>query len=1238
MEGQGHLIYTGRLDRLLFPAWLAASFMIPSSVNATALNLAQSPLFLGSTTVPNVMLMMDDSGSMDWEILTRKHWDLCAYFVAGVCASSNGQLVTTGEMLDLTNNGGYDDFLYIYNNPTNLYSDWSLFTFNSYDEDSYEVSAETSPLTSTVLAESWETNLDWRVFSSDLNTVYYDPDITYSSWPGSTYPDASFTAANENSNNSGTTRDLTNSIYIVADDDKGFSGTSGPMSGGAYENVANGLVDIWDSHTIYNIGSSEIRRYRVTAIEASDGSITGLSYSDLGAITDITQVNNIKQNFANWYQYHRRRYFNLKGSLASLISTSPNYRYMLGAINSSSVLVEAPTDNDSLSSHNDNLISSMLEYDLAQQGTPLRQGLNLAGNYFMSTDSNAPIQNACQLNFTVLMTDGFWNGSFTNAAIGDQDSDTFSQTLADVADYYYDTDLRTDLANTVPTSSNDSNVQQHMNTITLSFGLQGSLSDSNGDGWPDVNGVNLTSNSTLWGNPTTSTAFQEKVNDIWHAAFNSRGAYVDVTASSTLLDSLNSVLSTIDERVGSAASVTLSAGSMSETNVVYQSKFSSIDWSGDVQAFPINTSTGVVSSTATWSAETQLDAKDHDERNIIFSFLDGTDSYTGRSFTYTNLPSDWLTALRTNQQSGFDTDAEYEQAIVDYLRGDSTYNNGDTFRARSGKLGDIVHSSPVYVGPPSETAKPYSTDADYTIFKSTYNTRDPMIYVGANDGMLHVFDASDGEEELAYIASGMKDNLYKLAAPSYEHHYYFNATPVIKDAWGNFTDGNEWKTVLVTGFGAGAKGLAALDVTDPETFDATNADIIPLWEFKEEDRTGDDDAHNTTHPYLGHIYGTPAIAKMNDGNWAVITGNGYNSIENGSSNGKAVLYILDITTGEPIKILETSAGSGTNPNGLSESSLVDTDDDGDVDLIYAGDRLGNLWKFDVSGSNTSSWMVSYTNAENVYAPLFAAGSTQPITAGLTIGRHPTGRGRMIYFGTGQYLTSSDNTATGQNDQAFYGIWDKDTSNSDFNSSLTSATLLEQDITLQTTFTVAVQDSEGNNASSSTTVTARETSRNIIDWDSHNGWYLPLVDPNGTNNGERVISTPQLRAGRIIFTTMQPSSTACQTSGQSWLMELDAASGARLTTVSIDLNQDGQFDAYDYSYLSSGSLQCSTTTCVPPSGILYNQIITAPAILTSLTSETKYISGSSGSIEKVNENLGSDRLGRQGWRQIYLFLQ
>ena len=1255
MDGQAYSKQNYKLrKRFLRSMSVIGGMAVTLSCSATALNLAQSPLFLGNSAIPNITLMLDDSGSMDWEILTRPHWDLCAYSIYGNCASSQGTFMTTGEMRDNNNSGDYDEFFYIYNN-TNLYDDSEFRPYNSYEESGrhgyYRPVA--SELRSVSNAESWgATTADWRVFSSELNQVYYNPDVVYSPWPGDAYQQASFTAATENPDGTGSTRDLINSIYVVADDDKGFSGDS-PLAADYTSNYAsspNGLIDLWDSHTIYNIVSDRIYRYRVTMLEDDDNNMTRVSYTDLGAITDTAEVDAIKQNFANWYQYHRRRHYNLKGSLASLIQSYPDYRYMLGAINSTSMLTNAPADNNDLQAHNSQLIADMLTHPLSLQGTPLRRGLNLAGSNYMESGVNAPIENACQLNFTVLMTDSFWNGDYStisSAGIGDVDGDGIGAladpgpTIADIASYYYSNDLRPDLADTVLANSFDSNVQQHMNTLMVSFGLEGSLTDSNNDGWPDENGVNLSSNSTSWGNPFLGGATISKINDLWHGAFNSKGRYIDLSESSSLIDSLGSLLATVDQRAGSAAAVTLAgANATSGENSIFQSKFSSIDWSGDVESYVIDSITGNVNSTPVWSAQAQLAAVDSTDRHIIFSRLSAdADAYLGLAFTYNNLSTDEKSVLRTSQLSGFNDDEHYERSVINYIRGSDDYVQSSIFRSRSGKLGDIIHSSPVYVGVPSETSTAYSGIGSYTTFKSFYNKRDAVVYVGANDGMLHAFDASTGEEKFGFIPSALMDNLYRLADPAYSHRYYVNATPVAGDAYGNFNnDGQAWATMLVSGFGAGGKGLTALNITEPDDFSGSAADELVLWEFGKEDRTGSSDAHATTHPDTGHIYGKSSIVSLNNGQWVVITGNGYNSIENNGSTGEAVLFILDAATGVPLKVLATGAGSSASPNGLSEPVVVDVDNNGGVDIVYAGDLSGNIWKFDISSNSASDWSVAYTDNSNAAIPLFASGSAQPVTSGLTVGRHPTGKGRLVYFGTGRYLTVGDNSAVGQSDQAFYGIWDKDTANADFSAPITGTNLLSQEITLQTTFNVAVQNADEEDASSSITVTARETSRNSINWNTHKGWYLALVNPDSGNNGERVIEKAQLRNGRIIFTTLQPSTIACQVSGSSWLMELDAASGGRLTTTSLDVNQDGQFDEYDYSYInSSGSLQCSTASCVPFSGILFDEIIAPPAILASSGKETKYISGSSGAINKVSENPGQDRLGRQGWREIYLFL-
>ncbi len=1201
-----------------------------SKVEATTLNLAQSPLFLSNTVAPNIMLMMDDSGSMDWEVLTKKHWQICQYKNHGTSLGSDDCAATA-----IVNSGireyygiSYVDVVYLYNNSDNLYSAWP----------NYEVIRETNVqqlLENESQVIDWEAGLDWRVLSNDLNTIYFDPEVTYQPWSG--YDPASFTAAKSSPTDTAPTRDLTNSIYIVALDDKGFTGNY-PRRGTNinYNSTPNGIVDIWDSHKVYVIASNTVYIHSVSYNPENQNESTDMNTSVVTTqITDSSEIAAIKQNFANWYQYHRRRFFNMKGTLSSLITTSNQYRYILGAINESNVIVGSPSDSTLLSTHNTNVLSGVFSHSLQAQGTPLRNGLNLAGSYYQTTGVSAPIQNSCQLNYTILMTDGHWNGSFSNSVIADEDGDGVSQTLADVAKYYYSTDLRNDLANNVPTNSFDTNSAQRMNTLVLSFGLEGSLNDLDDNGWPDVNGIELTENSSSWGDPTTSFINEEKVNDLWHAAFNSKGAYINVTETGSLLEGLQNALAVIDQQAGAASSVAKNTGSINSNSKIYQGRFDSLNWSGDLQSFAVNSTTGAVATSSDWSAKTLLNSVTPSNRVIIYSEPETTtDSYSGRSFRYSNLDDSWRSSLisRTYSGTGLSGDS-YEQAVVDYLRGDGTYE-GLGFRSRGGKLGDIVYSSPAYVSAPAETAIPYSTDSSYTSFKNSNSNRSSVIYVGANDGMLHAFSGTSGAELFGYIPSAMKNTLYKLPDPSYSHQSYMDGSPVIKDVYGEFSESTaSWKTVLVTGFRAGGKGLAALDVTDPSGFSESNADNMVLWEFRAENRSGSADAHSSTDPDVGFQYAKPQIAKLNNGKWGVIIGNGFNSTSNAGSTGRSVLYVLDITDGTVIKKIETTAGTLAAPNALAEPVLVDTDNSGTVDYVYAGDFLGNVWKFDLSSTSTSSWVIANDDASDTPIPLFAAGDSQPITAGITVGRHQSGIGRMIYFGTGRYLTTPDNAVTGQSLQGFYGIWDNDAPDQNFDTSLNASSMLIQEVTLQAEFNVAATADDGSNTSSGITATIRETSNNSINWGLHNGWYFKLEDSNNNNNGERVVEKPLLRNGRIIFTTLIPSPANCLTGGSGWLMELDAISGKRLTTTSFDLNQDGVFDNYDYSYINSSQLTCFSSSCVPPSGLLFNEIISSPAVLAFANKENKYISGTGGTINQVTENSGSERLGRQMWRQI-----
>jgi len=397
-----------------------------------------------------------------------------------------------------------------------------------------------------------------------------------------------------------------------------------------------------------------------------------------------------------------------------------------------------------------------------------------------------------------------------------------------------------------------------------------------------------------------------------------------------------------------------------------------------------------------------------------------------------------------------------------------------------------------------------------------------MIYVGANDGMLHAIradsgDTASGKEIFAYIPAGVYDKLSRLTATAYDHTYYVDGPPNSGDA---YWDGS-WKSVLVGGLGGGGKSIYALDITDPDGFGASDV----LWEYS--------DAAD-----LGNTYSQPQIARLANGEWAAIFGNGYNS-----TSDQAFLYIVKLSDGTLLK--KIPAGNATG-NGLSTPVLYDIDSDGITDAVYAGDLLGNLWKFDLSSATSSSWAIG-----NGGDPLFAAtndnGTTQPITSQPAVGGHNSG-GVLVYFGTGRYLASTDPGDTTV--QSFYAIWDKDTSGT-----VDRSQLQEQTITAETTeFGFDI----------------RETSDNTVDWaGGKRGWYMDLTPPSGIASGERIVSKPLIKYDRVIFVTVLPSSDQCTAGGSSWIMELELMTGGRTTLSAFDFDGDGDFDSDDE--LASGNV-------------------------------------------------------------------
>lgn len=526
----------------------------------------------------------------------------------------------------------------------------------------------------------------------------------------------------------------------------------------------------------------------------------------------------------------------------------------------------------------------------------------------------------------------------------------------------------------------------------------------------------------------------------------------------SMINSVKGAIATIVGQISDEAALAQSSGNLDTGTgaYIYQAIFNSGGWTGEVKALPIDQSGGVA-TTPDWTASSKLPA--YNLRHVL-TYNNSTRSgvtFDPTAFA-TNLSASQQAMLNANEfgtADGLGVDRmNYilgDQSKEAYLPGTTTPrttpNNG--WRTRSSVLGDVINSNPQYVGPP---AAGYS-DATYRSFATTNANRTPVLYVGGNDGMLHGYDASytvnaatgmptvtatSGTEVLGYVPSAVYSKLSQLMAPNYSHKYFVDGAPVAVDAYlGSPTAA--WRTVLIGGLNAGGQGIYALDITNPVVSNASNFSASNvLWEF-----TDADDAD------LGYTFGKPIVRKLNDGNWYVIFGSGYNNTvadAHTSTTGRAYLYILQIEgpgNGNPwvlgtnyykIQLISPSEPVSPTlplnpPNGLGHVIGLDKNFDGKTDYVYGGDRNGNVWKFDLTSSTPSNWKVAFGTVANPL-PLFSAKDTvtptpnaQQITTGMQVIVHPNG-GFMLLFGTGSWIDVTDPLGPFKTD-SFYGIWDKD---------------------------------------------------------------------------------------------------------------------------------------------------------------------------------------------------------------------
>ncbi len=777
-------------------------------------------------------------------------------------------------------------------------------------------------------------------------------------------------------------------------------------------------------------------------------------------------------NFAKWYAFYRTRVQAMKGAAGIAFSAlDQNSRVGFHTLWENRTLFT--NVNDFTTANKTSWFTNLYKVS-PTNGTPLPDALWRIGELFSgnlaatglpgATDPLDPSTGRCQPNYHLMSTDGYWNATLGSTSRGDNDktvpalpnlpgntgftpgstfprpyyegSTATTNSMADLTMYYWIRDLRPSVPNMVKDSVAP---WQHLTFYGLTIGARGSIS------YPD--GINAITAGTAKWPPATGAGGLESVDDMWHAAINSRGKYFNADNSRQLAETLVASLADFTDQSGTGTAVGLGGPQLSTSNqYAYETSYEAGLW-GDVKKYAIDLTTGVLPVDAdgnpinapVWSAATQLDAQ-----AAVVGTMNGWDTQR-RIVTINDSSNNAVPFRRANlsvaQQSslvaGWSSvpSPPTAQSVLNYLRGDQSNEGPCTacFRIRSHILGDIVYSAAVPVGPPNgpyyDSGAAGSPNPGYNAFKAANASRAPTVYVGANDGMLHAFNdttTGGGVETWAYIPkalySGGDPNdsahapapAFQLGAlafrrggiPAYAHKFYVNATPRVVDVDFKNTktstppqSGNDWRTILVGGLGAGGRAIYALDVTNPvglpppasSSDTETTAATKVLWEF--------------TETNLGYVFDPPTLVKTAAYGWVVLVPSGYNN-----PGGKGFLYVLNPNaggkSGELLKkiALPGDTGTDTSPTGLSTiRAFTSSRQNPYVLQAYGGDLKGNVWRFDLSNADPSKW-----KAEKIATLKDASGTVQPITTGVRIEIDQNNYvDRYIFVGTGKLLDQPD---------------------------------------------------------------------------------------------------------------------------------------------------------------------------------------------------------------------------------------
>jgi type IV pilus assembly protein PilY1 len=1317
---------------------------------ATELDISDRPLEIPQGAAPNIVVIMDDSGSMDWEITTTGYDNDGAF-------AYNNPFKVTGDTGDEIRHKRYSigaGICTLADTPFGYYGYvyGVEFSTNAYPDDPNDCNTADEKA--------------WRFRNSDYNALYYDPTRTYRPWPGlstytsTKYPDGvPYEKLVEQFMLENSSLYLKNLNYLVGFDnptdpvewlDLTVNNTNWDELTGAHGEGTDGFsyftMPVNEVDGTFGDGDRLFEGYfdNSGTYVGPDG-VVEVRVKDLDTALEKERAKdpdpNTQENFQNWFNFYRSREFSVKGAMHYVLEDMITARIGYTTINSTGYNYPVATMNPSPYAVGGNKHLLLSKIDATQPNqfneTPLRTALKGVGEYFSasSTDNRfgagadpylpADAGGTCQQNYALLFTDGVWNGAYGpgvgntdvagSAAIdgrGPFDGATFgdgwSDTLADVAMHYYETDLNADYDNEVPVTATDryperwptrgigpikcdpddttgpfscdqTTMHQNMKTYTIAFGLEDASSVPGAWLDPDPD-------------PTVPTD-PARLDDLNHAAYNGRGNSYTANNFRTLASELKDSFSIILAEQSGAAGVSFNSQELKTGTYIFRAFYNPTTFDGDLVAIEFDENGVPLLDTPVWSASEKLEEVISARARVIVSFDPDANLGDGAGIPFdyvTGIAPDTGPGLNATQMGYFQTRppgslpsgyGDYADERVKFLHGDQSkegtrFKNGE-LRERAGLLGDFANSTPRYVGIPQgvkRDSEPYPTaSADlYSEFKGDYLDRDQLVYAGANDGMLHGFDAVTGRERFAFVPNVVMDNLYEFTLPDYIHEMSVDGSPGINDIFIDDAriqfDKKHWRTVLMGGLRAGGKGYYALDITDPSTFTKADMPANVMWEFT----SANDDR-------LGLSFSTPNMVMSNaemtvdcplsepdpsrickSPRWISLFGNGYNQT---NTDGQSALFALFMdrggntswnkpalssnTTSDDWIVMQTGVGAFTDggttyPNGLGIPRAIDTDGNGTADYVYAGDLVGNLYRFDISNSDPAYWAMKQILFKAQYEVSAGVYSRQPITVQPIVTLNETYGGYIVIASTGSWMTVDDVASTTV--QSLYGIWDPDPNVVGVGVAVRPTEIVEQAFSnvsakllgysYRTLTALAVPYKMGKRTGSTTADGVKGWK---IDFDICGAKVdLPCPEPGGEPGGERAIRNLLVKEGVLFGVTILPSANAfCSVSPGGYLFSINSQTGGLvIEKPAFDLNADGSYDINDVNNANSDD------------AIQNNEVPAAIRIEDGLPSDIAVIDGganegskvcyqtSTGELVCTNTNVDSKfPEGRLSWKEL-----